>query len=93
MICGEKSGYIIFVSNTMICESYVYCCLVWKNSKPKIDKVLKYFDGDVTSYNCYPSKIYVVSELFVVDLNMLYYGLFHFSKTWFIPKVLEATEM
>ena len=57
------------MSNNLICVVYVDGCLFWECSKPNIDKFIKYFKENRSSYNWEHSKLDSVSEFLFIDTN------------------------
>ena len=86
----SKVDTCLFISNNFICEVYVDDCIFWARSQYDIDKIMKSFKEDGTSYNREHLKGELVSEFLGIDTKALENGGF---QTWLIRKVLEATGM
>ena len=60
----------------IFCVVHVYDCLFWERSQYNIDKFMKYFREDKSSYNWEHSKGLWVSELLGIDIKTLNNGVF-----------------
>ena len=72
---------------------YVDDFFFWAHSKSNIEKVMKSFKYDGTTYNWEYSKRESVPGLLGIDIRKLDNGGFEFHQTELIRKVLEATCM
>ena len=89
----NKVDTCLFISNTAICVVYVYGCIFCARLQSDIDNVIKYFKGDIPSYNWEHPKGESASEFLVIDTKKLDYCLFHFYLTGLVCKVLVSTGM
>ena len=67
----SKMDPCLFMSNNVVCEVYVDDCIFWARSQYYIDKIMKSFKGDGTSYNTEHLKGELVSEFLGIDTKAL----------------------
>ena len=70
----SKVDTCLFISNNVICEVYVDDCIFWARSQYDIDKIMKSFKEDGTSYNREHLKGELVSEFLGIDTKALENG-------------------